>query len=89
MNLFYLRTEMSDKEQEEQTEKKEYKLFSDFPISKRTLEGLTKHEFTKPTKVQRLSLPWSLEGRDVVAGAKTGSGKTLALIIPVCELNIF
>jgi hypothetical protein len=64
-------------------EPKEYKKFSDFALSDRTLTGLTKHEFIKPTEVQRQTLPWSLEGRDVVAGAKTGSGKTLALIIPV------
>lgn len=67
----------------EQAEPKVYKKFSDFPLSGKTLTGLTKHEFIKPTAVQRQSLPWSLEGRDVVAGAKTGSGKTLALIIPV------
>jgi len=66
-------------------EKKEYKKFTDFPLSDRTLAGLEKHEFVRPTEVQRQSLPWSLEGRDVVAGAKTGSGKTLALIIPLLE----
>jgi ATP-dependent RNA helicase DDX10/DBP4 len=67
----------------------EYKKFADFPLSERTQKGLAQNEFVTPTEVQRQTLPHSLEGKDVVAGAKTGSGKTLALIIPVSHSLLF
>lgn len=40
---------------------------------------------SKMTDVQRLTIPASLEGTDVIAQARTGTGKTLAFLIPVLE----
>ncbi|KAL4785866.1 P-loop containing nucleoside triphosphate hydrolase protein [Aspergillus varians] len=37
------------------------------------------------TEVQRLTIPESLKGGDLLAQAKTGTGKTLAFLIPVME----
>jgi ATP-dependent RNA helicase DDX10/DBP4 len=37
------------------------------------------------TDIQAKSLPFSLQGRDVLGAARTGSGKTLAFLIPVLE----
>ncbi|KAJ3134874.1 ATP-dependent RNA helicase dbp4 [Physocladia obscura] len=37
------------------------------------------------TEIQKVSLPISLSGRDVLGAAKTGSGKTLAFVIPIME----
>ncbi|CAE1331702.1 DDX10 [Acanthosepion pharaonis] len=61
------------------------KKFSDFPLSQRTLGGLTNSKYTVPTDIQRESIGLALKGHDVLASAKTGSGKTLAFIIPILE----
>lgn len=74
---------MEEESKEETGRKEKHVKFADYKLSERTQAGLKKHGFVVPTDVQRQSLPWSLEGRDIVANAKTGSGKTLALIIPV------
>jgi ATP-dependent RNA helicase DDX10/DBP4 len=37
------------------------------------------------TDIQAKSLPYSLQGKDVLGAARTGSGKTLAFLIPVLE----
>ncbi|KAL6730374.1 hypothetical protein Aduo_001353 [Ancylostoma duodenale] len=62
-----------------------FKLFTDLPLSSKTLQGLEDCDYEEPTDIQKESLPFSLSGSDVVGAAKTGSGKTLALIIPVLE----
>ncbi|XP_055643970.1 probable ATP-dependent RNA helicase DDX10 [Toxorhynchites rutilus septentrionalis] len=59
--------------------------FSDFPLSKKTLQGLTQGQYKKPTAIQRESILPALQGKDILAAAKTGSGKTLAFLIPVFE----
>lgn len=59
--------------------------FSDFPISKKTLLGLQEAQFRQPTEIQRQTIGFALQGRDVLGAAKTGSGKTLAFLIPVLE----
>lgn len=66
-----------------QTSKKS--LFTEFPLSKKTLKGLSACNFEKPTDIQRESIALALNGNDILGAAKTGSGKTLAFIIPVLE----
>lgn len=63
-------------------------LFSDLPISRRTLEGLKADGYYQMTLIQRNVLPHSLQGRDIIGQARTGSGKTLAFVIPILE-NIY
>jgi ATP-dependent RNA helicase DDX10/DBP4 len=46
---------------------------------------LKKHNFTVPTDIQRESIGYALQGRDVLGAAVTGSGKTLAFLIPTME----
>ncbi|KAJ6297923.1 hypothetical protein OIU76_019106 [Salix suchowensis] len=60
-------------------------MFKELPLSKRTLDGLKRANFSKMTDIQMASLPHSLCGRDILGAAKTGSGKTLAFIIPILE----
>lgn len=60
-------------------------MFSDFPLSKQTLQGLTQSQYKTPTTIQREAIMPALSGKDIVAAAKTGSGKTLAFLIPIFE----
>lgn len=48
-------------------------------------DGLSKLGFTKPTEIQKLTIPTAMEGVDVIGKATTGSGKTLAYGIPILE----
>ena len=59
------------------------KTFNDFPLSRRTMDGLSKSGYTTPTEIQRESIGIALRGYDLLGAAKTGSGKTLAFLIPV------
>ena len=63
--------------------------FKDLPLSKRTLDGLNKAKYFKPTEIQRQSIALSLNGHDILGAARTGSGKTLAFLIPVRLENYF
>lgn len=64
-------------------EKNVIKQFQDFPLSQKTLKGLTDANFIQPTDIQRESIGPALQGKDVLGAAITGSGKTLAFLIPV------
>uniref|UniRef100_A0AAY4DPJ5 ATP-dependent RNA helicase n=1 Tax=Denticeps clupeoides TaxID=299321 RepID=A0AAY4DPJ5_9TELE len=64
---------------------KEAVKFSDFPLSKKTLKGLLEAQYRQPTEIQRQTVGFALQGKDVLGAAKTGSGKTLAFLIPVLE----
>jgi len=49
-----------------------------------TLQSTLKDKkFTKPTDIQRRSMPALVDGRSVVGVAETGSGKTLAYALPL------
>lgn len=52
--------------------------FSTLPLSADLLTTLAELGYQQMTPIQALSLPATLEGRDVIAQAKTGSGKTAA-----------
>lgn len=55
-------------------------------VSEKTLRAIADMTFSKMTEIQARSIPYLLEGKDLVGAAKTGSGKTLAFLIPVVEL---
>ncbi|XP_006813369.1 putative ATP-dependent RNA helicase DDX10, partial [Saccoglossus kowalevskii] len=59
--------------------------FTDFPLSKKTRDGLLEAGYDVPTEIQRETIGVSLKGHDVLGAAKTGSGKTLAFLLPVIE----
>lgn len=61
----------------------EFKRFTDFPLSQKTLNALKEARYVTPTDIQRESILPALQGRDVLGAAITGSGKTLAFLIPV------
>ncbi|TID29004.1 hypothetical protein CANINC_002152 [Pichia inconspicua] len=57
-------------------------------LSAPTLTALNELGFTKPTEIQKGSIPISLQGKDVIGKAITGSGKTLAYGIPILEKSL-
>lgn len=50
-------------------------LFKDLPLSQKTIRGLEKSKYFKPTVIQREAIGYALQGRDVLGAAVTGSGK--------------
>ena len=59
--------------------------FEEFPISRRTIQGLKQNKFWKMTPVQLACIPLALAGKDIMGEAKTGSGKTIAFLVPLLE----
>ena len=59
--------------------------FEEFPISKKTLQGLRAHKFLRMTPVQLACIPPALSGKDILGEARTGSGKTVAFLVPLIE----
>ncbi|OHD97911.1 MAG: ATP-dependent RNA helicase DbpA [Sulfurimonas sp. RIFCSPLOWO2_02_FULL_36_28] len=51
---------------------------SNLPLTKEMLHNLSEIGYKEMTPIQEESLPYILDGRDVIAQAKTGSGKTAA-----------
>ncbi|XP_060090826.1 probable ATP-dependent RNA helicase DDX10 [Heteronotia binoei] len=60
--------------------------FSDFPLSRKTLQGLQEAQYRMVTEIQRQTIGLALQSKDVLGAAKTGSGKTLAFIVPALEI---
>ena len=54
--------------------------FADLPLEKRLISGLTSDGFEYCTPIQAMSLPITLEGKDIAGQAQTGTGKTLAFL---------
>jgi len=54
-------------------------------LSRPILMGVTAAGFDKPTPIQAKTIPFALEGKDVVGQAVTGSGKTAAFLLPILE----
>lgn len=53
------------------------------PLDELMVENITLSRFTKPTPVQKNSVPIVANGRDLMACAQTGSGKTGGFLFPV------
>eukprot|EP01132_Coremiostelium_polycephalum_P002780 gene2780-3455_t len=59
--------------------------FESLGVHPQIIEACYKLGFTKPTEIQRETIPFALQGRDVIGLAQTGSGKTAAFAIPVLQ----
>ncbi|KAG9380190.1 SrmB Superfamily II DNA and RNA helicase [Pyrenophora tritici-repentis] len=59
--------------------------WDELELSEEMLGALAKLKFSKPTTIQKSTIPEILAGRDVIGKASTGSGKTLAFGIPIVE----
>jgi len=52
--------------------------FEELGLSDELLGSIERLGFSQPTKIQKDSIPYILEGKDVIGESETGSGKTLA-----------
>nr|ASF90279.1 hypothetical protein SPAR01729 [Bartheletia paradoxa] len=59
--------------------------FSALGVIEPLCEALDKLGFTNPTDIQRESIPWAIQGRDIIGLAQTGSGKTAAFALPILQ----
>lgn len=60
--------------------------FSDIRhLSSELLSNLDTLGYKVPTEIQALTIPFAMDGNDILAKAKTGSGKTAAFGIPIIE----
>lgn len=59
--------------------------FKNLNISDAVIEALNLIDITSPTPIQAQSIPYLLNGRDVIGQAQTGTGKTFAYSIPLIE----
>lgn len=59
--------------------------FADLHLDKNILSALSSAGYESPTPIQAQSIPFALEGRDIMASAQTGSGKTAAFLLPTLQ----
>ena len=59
--------------------------FSELNLIKPLLKACSDCGYTNPTKVQQMTIPAVLNGRDVLVSSVTGSGKTAAFLLPVIQ----
>jgi superfamily II DNA/RNA helicase len=62
--------------------------FEEAGLSEVILENVKLANYSKPTPVQKWSIPIVTGKRDLMACAQTGSGKTAAFLVPVLS-NIY
>jgi ATP-dependent RNA helicase DeaD len=61
-------------------------LFSDLGISAEILKAVEDMGYTHPSTIQAQSIPFLLEGKDVIGQAQTGTGKTASFAIPIIDM---
>lgn len=59
--------------------------FSELNLSKNLMKAITDMGFEEATPIQTLSIPYIMEGRDIIGQAQTGTGKTAAFGLPALE----
>ena len=59
--------------------------FDELDLDKDILEGLDMMNFVEMTPVQEQTIPYMLEGRDMIGCAQTGTGKTAAYTLPLLQ----
>jgi ATP-dependent RNA helicase DeaD len=59
------------------------KSFTELGLPEFLSHTLNHLEFNTPTKIQSISIPLAMEGKDILGSAQTGTGKTAAFAIPL------
>lgn len=60
--------------------------FNELNLIAPILKALETEGYTQPTPIQEQSIPFLLEGKDLLGCAQTGTGKTAAFAIPILQL---
>lgn len=60
--------------------------FETLGLQAELLGAVAAQGYTTPTPIQSKTIPFILEGRDVLAGAQTGTGKTAAFTLPMLQI---
>ncbi|GAA5986362.1 hypothetical protein JCM11641_005355 [Rhodosporidiobolus odoratus] len=64
-------------------EQKSTTTFSDLGLLPELCQACSSLGFTAPSEIQQETIPYALQGRDVIGLAQTGSGKTAAFALPI------
>ena len=59
--------------------------FESLALSEPIQRALREREYTTPSPIQEQTIPYVLEGHDVMGCAQTGTGKTAAFALPILE----
>ncbi len=62
--------------------------FTDFDLPNELNRAIDDLGFTRCTPVQTATLPYSIDGRDIIAQAQTGTGKTAAFLISIITYHL-
>ncbi len=57
--------------------------FLDFPFEGRLKSNIEKKGYKTPTEIQDKTIPFIMDGKDVIGIANTGTGKTAAFLLPL------
>mmetsp|Transcript_43249 Transcript_43249/g.100915 ORF Transcript_43249/g.100915 Transcript_43249/m.100915 type:complete len:465 (-) Transcript_43249:122-1516(-) len=59
--------------------------FESLGVCEELCQAVKLMKWTRPTRIQQESIPWALQGRDIIGLAETGSGKTGAFALPIVQ----
>ena len=59
--------------------------FTSLDLSAPLLKALNDLKFQTPSPIQQQTIPWLLQGRDLIGQAQTGTGKTAAFALPILQ----
>ncbi len=59
--------------------------FKDLHLNPKILKAIAELNYNKPTPIQQKTIPFVLEGFDVIGTAQTGTGKTAAFALPILD----
>ncbi|UJF19666.1 ATP-dependent RNA helicase SrmB [Vibrio sp. SS-MA-C1-2] len=59
--------------------------FADLELDPLLLKAIEDIGFSRPTAVQAETIPYAMDGRDILASAPTGTGKTAAFVLPMLQ----
>ncbi|KXN73762.1 ATP-dependent rRNA helicase rrp3 [Conidiobolus coronatus NRRL 28638] len=79
------KNEASDSETQVDIPEEGNATFTDLGLIPAICDACKNCGFKKPTEIQRQSIPYALQGRDIIGLAQTGSGKTAAFALPILQ----
>ena len=59
--------------------------FLSLGVSETLVEKLQEYGIVIPTPIQEKTIPFVMDGQDIIAQAQTGTGKTFAFVLPIIE----